>query len=132
MRADGRKMRQTPTKRLFERIYRIVRLIPHGMVATYGQIALHVGRCTPRLVGYALSALPFDGDIPWHRVINCKGMISLPRESQSAIAQRLLLEDEGILFDHQERVDLSRHGWAGPSPANENDGEPSENGPHKS
>src|ERR1041384_8802687 len=63
----------------FEKIYRIVLRIPRGRVMTYGQIArLMDDRYSPRLVGWAMHATPRDGrDIPWHRVINSKGGISL-------------------------------------------------------
>jgi methylated-DNA-protein-cysteine methyltransferase-like protein len=100
-------------RRLYERIYAIVRLIPRGRVATYGQVAAYVSRCTPRQVGYAMAALPYK-DVPWQRVINSKGMISFPPNSRGAMEQRGLLEVEGIMFDRSGRVDLRRFGWAGP------------------
>ena len=62
-------------------IHRIVRLIPPGRVATYGQIAAFAGRCTPRMVGYAMAAIPSGSDVPWHRVINSRGTISLRSSS---------------------------------------------------
>ena len=98
---------------LFERIYAVVRLIPRGRVATYGQIAAYVGRCTPRQVGYAMAALPYN-DVPWQRVINSQGKISFPKNSRGALEQRRLLESEGIVFGLNDRVDLRRFGWAGP------------------
>lgn len=98
---------------LYERIYRVVRMIPAGRVATYGQIAAIVGRCTPRQVGYAMAALP-HGDVPWHRVINMKGRISFPKNSPGEAEQRTLLEAEGIVFDESGRVDLGEVGWVGP------------------
>ena len=61
---------------LYGRIYAVVHHIPPGQVATYGQIARMVGRCTARAVGYAMAALPCDTDVPWHRVINSQGKIS--------------------------------------------------------
>lgn len=100
-------------KGLYGRIYAVVRLIPRGRVATYGQIAAYVGRCTPRQVGYAMAALPYK-DVPWQRVINSQGKISFPKNSRGALEQRDLLEDEGIVFDRTGQVDLKRFGWGGP------------------
>jgi len=99
---------------LYERIYDLVRLISHGRVATYGQIAAYVGMCTPRQVGYAMAALPSGHDVPWHRVINREGRISFPKNSSGAVEQRVLLEAEGVMFDESGRTDLEKVGWAGP------------------
>jgi methylated-DNA-protein-cysteine methyltransferase-like protein len=108
--------RDFPVKRegLHERIYEIVRQIPPGRVATYGQIARIVGGCTPRLVGYAMAAVPFWVDVPWHRVINSKGEVSMRSHSDGHVAQRNMLESEGIVFDDTGRTDLSEYGWEGP------------------
>ena len=105
-------LKDAPT---YERIKAVVRQIPAGEVATYGQVAEIVGGCTARMVGYAMAALPFDTDVPWQRVINRQGKIS-PRASGSGSAlQRQLLEAEGIRFDADSRVDFGAVGWAGPS-----------------
>jgi methylated-DNA-protein-cysteine methyltransferase-like protein len=98
--------------RLYERIYDVVRRVPRGRVATYGQVAAYAGRCTPRQAGYAMAALR-DDDVPWHRVINSRGRISFPEHSRGAAQQRQLLESEGIVFDRQGRIDLKRYGWQG-------------------
>ena len=103
----------SPSSGLYGRIYQVVRLIPRGRVATYGQIAAYVGRCTPRQVGYAMAALPSDLDVPWHRVINREGRISFPRNSSAAQEQRMLLQAEGVVFDKSGRTDLKKFGWAG-------------------
>jgi methylated-DNA-protein-cysteine methyltransferase-like protein len=98
----------------YERIYAAVSQIPHGRVATYGQIASIVGECSARMVGYAMAALPPDTTVPWQRVINRLGKIS-PRTSGSGSAkQRQLLEVEGVRFDGQGRVDFDAVGWPGP------------------
>lgn len=97
-------------------IHAMVSRIPSGQVATYGQIARLVGRCTARMVGYAMAGLPQDTDIPWHRVINAKGQISI-RFGEGASIQRQRLEAEGVEFDSQSRVDLSRYLWPGPDAA---------------
>ena len=99
---------------IHESIHRIVRLIPSGRVATYGQIAAFAGRCTPRMVGYALAAIPSGSDVPWHRVINSRGRISLRPGSDGHEVQRGMLESEGVVFDERGRVELERFGWAGP------------------
>ncbi len=96
---------------LYERIYAMVRQIPDGKVATYGQIAKMVGGCSARMVGYALAALPEGSDVPWQRVINYQGKISPHGFGYGGAMQRLLLEEEGVVFDPQERVDLARFGW---------------------
>jgi len=100
--------------RLYERIYAVIRQISPGKVATYGQIANIVGECTPRMVGYALAALKSGSDVPWQRVINRQGKISLRNNGNESILQRQLLEAEGIYFDENDRVDLKRFGWTGP------------------
>ena len=96
---------------LYQRVYKMVKQIPAGKVATYGQIARLVGGCTARMVGYALSALRDGRDplVPWQRVINAQGRISL--QGISSVEQRFLLEDEGVVFDAADRVDFDIYGW---------------------
>jgi len=94
----------------YQAIYEQVRLIPSGSVATYGQIAALAGRPKhARQVGYALHALDEDSDVPWHRVINARGEISL-RSVDGKMIQRVLLEEEGIVFV-DGRVPLKRFRW---------------------
>jgi methylated-DNA-protein-cysteine methyltransferase-like protein len=95
------------------RIYTIVRQIPLGKVATYGQVARLAGGCTARMVGYALSSLPEDRGVPWQRVINSQGKISPHGHGLGSLMQRQLLQAEGIVFDVQGRIDLSVYGWFG-------------------
>lgn len=93
------------------RIYDAVRRVARGRVATYGQIAAHAGLPgQARLVGYALAALEADSDVPWHRVVNARGAISLPPRDHSAFIQRARLEAEGVVFDG-DRIALDRYGW---------------------
>lgn len=91
-------------------IYELVRQIPRGRVATYGQLARLAkwGR-RARHVGWAIHACP--ANVPWHRVINSKGEISRRASGDSHELQRLLLEAEGVEFDGRGRVDLARFGW---------------------
>jgi methylated-DNA-protein-cysteine methyltransferase-like protein len=106
---------QTPDEqRLYERIWAVVRQIPAGKVATYGQIASIVGDCTARMVGYAMAATPSGHDVPWQRVINAQGKISLRAHSEGAALQRRLLESEGIRFDANGKVNLRAYRWYGP------------------
>ena len=97
----------------YQAIYAVVARIPFGFVATYGQVALLAGYpgCA-RQAGYALAALEDNSSIPWHRVVNTRGCIS-PRSNNGlgSLAQRLLLEAEGVCFDNRERIDLKRFQW---------------------
>lgn len=95
-----------------QRIHAVVRKIPRGRVATYGQIAALAGiPGHARQVGYALHALPSDSTVPWHRVINARGEVSRRKVPGSELSQRMLLEREGIRFDARGRVDLGKVGW---------------------
>lgn len=98
---------------LYQQIHQIIRLIPSGKVATYGQIAEIVGGCTARMVGYAASTIPLDSDIPWQRVINYKGGISQRSSGPGRLLQQKLLEAEGIEFDQHGRTDLEHCRWQG-------------------
>jgi methylated-DNA-protein-cysteine methyltransferase related protein len=97
----------------YDKIYAIVRQIPSGKVATYGQVAdlaELAGRA--RLVGYALYRVNTASDIPWHRVINAKGEISeSPWRQGSDYVQRSLLEAEGIVFSPAGKVNLRQYRW---------------------
>lgn len=92
----------------------MVRLIPRGRVATYGQIATLAavpGPTGPRQVGYALAALAAGSKIPWHRVINAQGRVS-PRGPQDDGARQLeLLALEGVQIGSDGRIDLARYRW---------------------
>lgn len=93
------------------RIWAVVRRIPRGSVATYGQVAALAGYPTqPRLAGYALHALPMGSAVPWHRVVNAQGRISLPVLDGQYQLQRSMLEAEGVAF-RGDRIDLARHAW---------------------
>lgn len=99
--------------RFFEQVYSVVRCVPAGHVATYGQIAHLLGQPhAARTVGWAMQGLPEGSDVPWHRVVNAGGRISIS-DRQGAIEQRRLLEAEGVAFDAYGRIDLDRFGWIG-------------------
>ena len=98
----------------YERIYAAVRRIPKGRVCTYGRVAALAGNPgAARQVGYALHALPEGTSVPWHRVINAEGRISLRRGGGAELEQRFRLEAEGVDFDQAGRVSLERFGWVG-------------------
>ncbi|WP_242340444.1 MULTISPECIES: MGMT family protein [Anaeromyxobacter] len=100
----------------WSRIYRVVRRIPRGRVATYGEVALAAGKPHgARQVGYALAALRgARHDVPWQRVLGARprghAAISI-LDPIGAAVQRDLLEAEGIRFDERGRVELARYGW---------------------
>ena len=97
----------------YARIYAVVRRIPRGRVATYGQVAALAGLPhAPRVAGYALHALPEGSPLPWHRVVAAGGKLSLGRLSpHGAITQRLRLEKEGVRFDGRGCADMERCRW---------------------
>ena len=96
----------------FDQVYRLIKKIPSGRVATYGQIARMLGNPSwARTVGHALHALPEGSGVPWQRVINAKGQISLSHHQFGYQIQKSLLQQEGVLFDQDDRIDLIRFGW---------------------
>lgn len=99
------------------RIYEIVRQIPRGRVATYGQVADLAGlEGYARQVGYALHSLPSPMRIPWHRVVNAAGEVSSRSRGDSHELQRQLLVAEGVTFDARDRIDLERFRWKRSAP----------------
>ncbi len=111
--------------RFREQVWEIVRQIPEGKVATYGQIAgmlpppegmnlKEYDAFAPRWVGGAMAACP--DDVPWQRVINSQGKISLRGEGDQS-TQRQRLEAEGVTFDAHDKVNLKVYRWSGPSAA---------------
>jgi methylated-DNA-protein-cysteine methyltransferase-like protein len=99
------------TREIYAKIYLVVQQIPSGQVASYGDIAEIVGGgVDARTIGYALGELGAEPEtVPWQRVVNREGAIST-----RGLAQRTLLESEGITFDAHDRVMMGRHRWAGP------------------
>ncbi|MBD3881529.1 methylated-DNA--[protein]-cysteine S-methyltransferase [Phormidium tenue FACHB-886] len=100
----------------YDAIYKIVRQIPYGKVATYGQVAeLANLPGQARLVGYALYQIHAQiEDVPWHRVINAKGEISYSPFRQGADdLQRSLLEQEGIQFNASGKISFKDYRWDG-------------------
>jgi methylated-DNA-protein-cysteine methyltransferase-like protein len=105
-------MKRLPRRQTYARIYAVIRRIPRGRVATYGQIAALAGlKGHARQVGYALHALPKGSAVPWHRVINARGEISRRSQFGDEVRQRMLLEAEDVEFDWRGRVSLQRYRW---------------------
>ena len=89
-----------PPGSTYARIYAVVRRIPRGRVASYGQVARLAGLPgRARQVGYAMHALPSGSRVPWHRVINARGTVSRRRVPGAELTQRMLLEQEGVRFE---------------------------------
>lgn len=96
----------------YARIYAVVRRIPRGRVATYGQVARLAGiGGQARQVGYAMHALPAGTTVPWHRVVNARGEVSRRARGEGELEQRLRLEREGVRFSWRGRIDLAMFGW---------------------
>lgn len=109
----------SPTSEFRASVFEIVRAIPPGRVMTYGAVGELIpppsnvqwsayARIRARWVGYALADCPED--IPWHRVVNAQGKIS-PRPGHGPHIQRILLEEEGVIFDKKDRLNLSLYVW---------------------
>ena len=98
---------------VFDRaVHALVRQIPRGRVATYGQLAALLGAPrAARAVGFAMKRCP--PGIPWQRLLNARGGISLRANVGGMVTQRILLEHEGVPF-RRGRVDLARYRWTGP------------------
>ncbi len=95
---------------VYLRIWKAVKMVGKGRVATYGQIASLCNlKGHARLVGYALHNLPKNSGVPWHRIVNSKGMISLPEQTGGYERQRVLLEREGIQLING-RINLDKYG----------------------
>ncbi len=88
-----------------ERIYALVREIPRGKVTPYGQLGTMCGISDSRIVGEAMNA---STGLPWQRVINSRGEVSI--KGATGAKQRTLLEEEGVVFENN-RVDLGEYGW---------------------
>ncbi len=94
-----------------QRALDLIRNIPRGRVTTYGRVACLAGKPRgARQVSRLLHSMSGKYDLPWHRVINAQGRISLPR-SRGYELQRALLEEEGIVFSPSGQVDLSLFLW---------------------
>ncbi len=97
-----------------EQVYRLVSRCPRGKVVSYGGVAAILGRPrAARAVGVALRELPDNSKVPWWRVINSAGRISIRGITDVAALQRALLEREGVKFSRAGKVDWEKFGWNG-------------------
>jgi methylated-DNA-protein-cysteine methyltransferase-like protein len=110
----------SPKRSFFEDVYAVVRRIPRGQVSTYGRVAEMAGRPrAARGAGYGLNALNDKrgdlayADIPWQRVVNSQGRISIVNREHSANHQAELLRGEGVIVSDDLRIDLERFLWPG-------------------
>ncbi len=99
----------------YGRIYDLVRQVPPGQVATYGQVALLAGVGSARLVGRAMAMLPDGTSVPWWRVLNSQGRISARKDGRPDPSQRRMLKEEGVFLDRHGRVDFNSVAWPGPA-----------------
>ena len=111
VREETLKIILTTSETTYVLVWEMVRKIPKGKVASYGQIATLCGLSGhARFVGYALHNLPPGVPVPWQRVINSQGKISFPPNSNNFKRQKELLESEGILI-YKGKIDLKKYGW---------------------
>jgi methylated-DNA-protein-cysteine methyltransferase-like protein len=109
-----------PYSPFYERVYAIVRLVPKGKVTSYGRIADMLDATgAARQVGYAMSALknradqPRYANIPWQRVVNSQGRISIKGSEHGRLYQAELLREEGVEVDHELKIDMDKYLWEG-------------------
>lgn len=106
-----------PQTNFAESVYTLIRQVPRGRVVSYGGVAALIGQPrAARGVGRALCTLPDGSDVPWWRVVNHNGEISISCADHGAALQRHLLEAEGVEFDSRGRVDWERFGWTPSGP----------------
>lgn len=99
-------------KSFYQRVIVIIKSVPEGKVATYGQIAAYAGNSrAARQVAYILHSSSRKENLPWHRVVNSKGSISL-KPHHGYELQKKLLEKEGIIFNEGNCIDLKRFLWS--------------------
>jgi len=108
------------SKNFYEQVYALVRQIPRGKVSSYGRLASMLGRPrAARAVGYALNGLkdkqdnPAYADVPWQRVVNSKGRISIINREHGGNEQAARLRDEGVVVNDKLQIDLDIYLWQG-------------------
>lgn len=95
-------------------VYRIVKRCPRGRIVSYGAVAAMLGQPrAARAVGKALNALPEGSNVPWWRVVNSRGEVSIRGVQHGEILQRTLLEREGVRFGRNGRISWEAYGWSG-------------------
>lgn len=111
---------EKPGANFYEQVYAVVRLVPRGKVTSYGRIANILGHPNAaRAVGYALNALkdkpddPTFAPVPWQRVVNSQGRISIVNREHGANVQAELLKSEGVAVSDDLKIDLKIYLWEG-------------------
>jgi len=100
--------------KLYARILSVIKQVPAGSVATYGQIALVAGASNARMIGRILKFLPDGSDVPWHRVLNSAGSISSRGDGGPSVEQSIRLKAEGVFITVHGKVNFREFGWSGP------------------
>lgn len=96
----------------FQRVYQVARQIPYGKVTSYGAIARFLGATgSARMVGWAMNASHNMEDIPAHRVVNRKGLLSGKHHFEGTNLMQQLLENEGIKVEENQIIDFEKHFW---------------------
>ncbi len=99
-------------KDFFQRVYEVARQIPYGKITTYGAIAKKIGaRKSARMVGYALNASAMQEDVPAHRVVNRKGLLTGKHHFQGTNLMQQLLESEGVKIKENVVQNFNEHFW---------------------
>jgi methylated-DNA-protein-cysteine methyltransferase-like protein len=95
----------------FHKVYTLVRQIPEGRVSTYGAIGKYLGSAkSARMVGWALNKCP--NDVPAHRVVNQKGLLTGKIHFEGITLMQQLLENEGLVIANNQIIDLEKHLWS--------------------
>jgi methylated-DNA-protein-cysteine methyltransferase-like protein len=103
---------KTASDNFFERVYEIARLIPHGKITTYGAIAKALGTArSARMVGWAMNASHNKENVPAHRVVNRKGLLTGKHHFEGTNLMQQLLENEGIQVIDNQIIDFEKHLW---------------------
>ena len=106
------KTKESNKNNFFERVYEVARQIPYGRVTSYGAIAKAIGATrSARMVGYAMNASHNMEDIPAHRVVNRKGLLSGKHHFDGTNLMQQLLENEGVTVVDNQIVDFEKYFW---------------------
>ena len=101
-----------PNDNFFERVYAVARQIPYGKVTSYGAIAKTLGTArSARMVGWAMNAAHNLEDVPAHRVVNRKGLLTGKHHFDGTNLMQQLLESEGIVVENNQIMDFEKHFW---------------------
>ena len=104
--------KETHTDNFFERVYEIARKIPYGRVTSYGAIAKALGTArSARMVGWAMNASHNLEDVPAHRVVNRKGLLTGKHHFEGTNLMQQLLESEGVKVVDNQIIDFEKHFW---------------------